>query len=153
MNDYVSANLALRYSRIATKLITAFGIIAMLYIAYLFIQDPEQLDYTLFIFPFIFICFPLISTVLMSRVNYKSNGRAGEPMEYIFGDDALTIKGESFMTKFTWDKIYKVTNTSNWIFIWQGRQFANLIPKKNFTENDISELKTILDLHQVKYKL
>ncbi|HLK29887.1 MAG TPA: YcxB family protein [Puia sp.] len=151
--DYVNANLAFRYSRIGTKIVTAIGILFAVVVVYFTIVYPEGVDFTMYIAPAILIFLPLVSNYFMVRLNYKSNTRMGELMEYIFSDDYLSIKGESFSTQFTWEKIYKVTQTSNWIFIWQNRQNANPIAKKNFTESEITELKTILDFHQVKHNL
>jgi hypothetical protein len=151
--DYINATLAFRYSRTSAKIITAFGILLAGYMVYLTIIIPDQVDYSIFIMPAIIIVLPLVSSYLMATLNYKSNGRMSEPMEYVFSDDYLSIKGESFTTQFTWEKIYKVTQTNNWLFIWQNRIHANPIPKQSLTSDDIKELKTILDYHQVKNRL
>lgn len=60
------------------------------------------------------------------------------------------MKGESFNSQLSWDKIYKVTKTKNWLLIWQNRQIANPIPIEDIGEEQISDLKKILDRHNVK---
>lgn len=74
-------------------------------------------------------------------------------MEYHFEDDQLTVKGESFSSQYTWEKVYKVTETKKWIFIWQSRQIANLIKKRDIADVQISILKEILDRNKVKNNL
>ena len=77
----------------------------------------------------------------------------GETIEYQFYKEYLVVKGESFSTESTWDKIYKVTQTKNWVFIWQSRQAANIIPRRDIWEGDLTHLKEILEGHKVKNNL
>lgn len=151
--DYINASIAFRYTRISTKIITGIGLLFGLILIYLAIQFPEGVNSSELIVPLILIFMPLVSTYFMARLNYNSNQRLREPMEYIFSDDKLTVQGESYSTQFTWEKLYKVTQTKNWIFIWQNRMSATPIAKKDLSDRDISEIKTLLDFHQVKNKL
>ena len=103
---------------------------------------------------------PLIILVLYSSFVYFSVGkaylkniRASENMEYSFDENNLTIKGESFKSELSWDKIPKVTQTKNWLLIWQGGQIANAIPKRDIPDGLPAELKTILAKKGVKNNL
>jgi hypothetical protein len=92
-------------------------------------------------------------TYFGARRNYSSNKRMAELIEYQLDNNYLIIQGESFNAQFTWDKIYKVTQTHNWILIWQTRQSANAIHKSDIWEGEIDELKAILTAHGVKNNL
>jgi len=63
------------------------------------------------------------------------------------------MTGESFHSQLTWDKVYKVTETKNWILIWQNRQIANAIPKRDVWDGQIEDLKKILTAHKIKNNL
>ena len=92
-------------------------------------------------------------TYFGAKKNYKTNQRITENIEYQFGEDNLIVKGESFNSQLTWNKIYKVTQTKNLVLIWQNRQVANAIPKRDIWEGQIEELKIILDRHKIKNNL
>lgn len=103
---------------------------------------------------------PLIILVLYSSFVYFSVGkayskniRASENMEYRFDGSNLVIKGESFKSELSWDKIPKVTQTKNWLLIWQGGQIANAIPKRDIPDGLPAELKAILAKNGVKNNL
>jgi len=87
------------------------------------------------------------------RKAYNTNKRLGETIEYRFDDDFLIIKGESFSGQVTWDTIHKVTQTDKWLLIYQTRNSANFISKKDISEGDIALLKNILNTHKVKNTL
>ncbi|MBL0183120.1 MAG: YcxB family protein [Chitinophagaceae bacterium] len=74
-------------------------------------------------------------------------------MEYRFDGSNLVIKGESFKSELSWDKIPKVTQTKNWLLIWQGGQIANAIPKRDIPDGLPAELKAILAKNGVKNNL
>ncbi|WP_276502864.1 YcxB family protein [Terrimonas pollutisoli] len=101
---------------------------------------------------FMLIGFPLLQ-YFASKRDYTSNKRISETIEYQFGKDLLFVKGESFTAQLTWDKIYKVSKTKNWLLIWQNKQVANVIPRRDIWEGDIIELKEILQIHNVTNNL
>ena len=151
--DFIGANIALAYRRISTKIITAIGVLLLGYIIYLSILYPGATDTYEFIVPIGLILLPVILSYLTARLNYNTSKRSSENIEYIFSDDFFSIKGESFNSQLSWDKIYKVSQTKNWILIWHNRLAATPIPKKDLLRSDIDTLKTILDFHGVKNNL
>lgn len=150
--DFINANFVLLYSKLSIKIFTGFILLfLMVSIANSFYFSKDSSSSMLP--PLIMlIVFPLM-TYLGAKRNYKANKRAGETIEYDFNETNLSIKGESFNSQLSWDKIYKVTQTKNWILIWQTRQVANIISKKDIWEGEISDLKNILDKHKVKNNL
>lgn len=77
------------------------------------------------------------------RRQFKNSRRLGEPMEYIF-DDSLNITGESFDTKMTWEKIYKVSTTKHLLLIWQTENLANFIPAEICKKSTLERLRKFL---------
>jgi len=69
------------------------------------------------IFPLFVLAFLPAITYFAAKRNYSSNKRMQEMIEYKFGKNDLTIQGESFNSQMTWDKIYKVSQTKEWLLI------------------------------------
>lgn len=151
--DLINVNFLLLYSKLSIKIFT--GIIIVL-LALSIVPSLSQSDHsssTGIITPIVMLIgFPLFQYFASKRL-YNSNKRISETIEYQFGQDLLFIKGESFSAEFTWDKIFKVSKTKNWILIWQNKQVANVIPRRDIWEGDITKLKEILQTHHVKNNL
>ena len=94
-----------------------------------------------------------LMTYLAAKRNFKANRRISEIVQYTFDEQNLTIKGESFNSQYSWDKIHKVSQTKNWLLIWQNRQVANPIPKRDVWDGEMQDLKEILMRHNVKNNL
>lgn len=101
---------------------------------------------------FMLIAIPLM-TYIGSKRNFKVNRRLSETIVYSFDETFLTLKGESFNAQLSWDKIHKVTQTKNWILIWQNNQIANPIAKLDLWDSQVMDMKRILDSHHVKNNL
>ncbi len=87
------------------------------------------------------------------RRSYTGNKRAGETIAYSFADENLVIQGESFRSELSWDKVYKVSTSKNWLLVWQNRQIANAIPKASIPEGGLTVIKNVLDKNGVKNNL
>ena len=151
--QYISASLVIRYRRITTLVYSLLGIFFLGFAVYSKVQFPEMDVTSEFIIAFAFLILPVVRTYFSAMINFNSNQRLTEPTQYIFSDDNLCIKGESFTTQFTWEKVYKVTQTKNWVFVWQNRLVANPISKQDISTDQILELRAILAMHGVKNNL
>lgn len=150
--DYINVNFVLLYSKTIIQILTGgmifYAVVTLLQAAFLSIGS-----YSTLIGPAcILLILPLI-TYFSAKKNYSSNLRMTETIEYQFNEDNLVVKGESFNSQLSWDKIYKVTQTRNWILIWQNRQIANPIPKRDIWEGQNEELKIILDRNKIRNNL
>jgi hypothetical protein len=151
--DFINATFILSYSRILTKISTGILlffflisiILAIVYPIYSSLEEVGILFAILFIRP--------VMTYFTAVRNYNSSQRTGELITYHFTPDYLSMKGESFNAEFSWDKIYKVTQSKNWVFIWQNKRFANVLSKRDIWEEQVDELKEILQKHNVKNTL
>jgi hypothetical protein len=56
-------------------------------------------------------------------------------------------------TQFSWDKLHKLSQTKNWVFIWHSNQVAYPILKKDFDALQLAELKEMATNHRIKNNL
>lgn len=157
--DFINANMALLYKKNSTKIYAILGFLFFVLATYgFFLMQVDWMLYIkeywfLYFVPFVLMFFYPIRTWITANINFSPNKRIAETIEYQFEKDFLVVKGESFSSQSTWKKVNKVTQTKNFIFIWQSSAAANIIPKKDIWEGDIIELKEILDSHGVKNTL
>ncbi len=150
--DFIDVNFILLYSKISMKIFTAI-IIFMLFLSLLTAIWLPAISFSQVIIPFVMLLIIPLMTYFTAKKNYSSNQRINETIEYQFEKDDLLMKGESFNSKLSWGKVYKVSQTKNWILIWQNGQIANPIPKRDIEDGQIKSLKIILTEHKVKNNL
>jgi hypothetical protein len=151
--DFIRVNFVLLYSRFFVKIITALSIIYFVVSLLALFFDSTNFNIGRLIGPVLFAAALPLITYLSARRNYASAPRISETIEYEFDKNNLLVKGESFSSQLSWNKIYKVSKLKNWILIWQNSQVANAIPRRDIWEGDIMKLKEILDMLQVKNNL
>lgn len=152
--DLINVNFVLLTRKFSSKLYLLIFIFIFIFSAVMPIVNGNPFYIVSFVLPLlIFAVFISLTTFIGAKITYRSNSRIKEAIEYVFGNEYLEVKGESFSSKLTWEKIHKVTKTKNWLLIWQNRQVANVIPLRNIWEGDITTLKEILDNHGVKNNL
>jgi hypothetical protein len=150
--DFINVSFILTYQKFFVKFITGIMIVMLVInIALLFFLPNTHFSDV--VFPLLFLSAIPLLTYFGAKRNFKSNKRISETIEYQFGQNELLVKGESFTSQLTWDKIYKVTQTKSWLLIWQSRQTANVIPKRDLWESNIADLKEIVDFHKIKNNL
>ncbi len=141
--DFINASLATIWSR---KYLKIFLIVFLVILAINIFNSISRNDAIIpSIVPPILIFGMVFFVFRFSLKNaYKKNYRSSENIDYNFTDNHLLISGESFSSEMTWDKIYKVTKTKNWILIWQSSQTANAIPLNLVSAEDLIQLKNIM---------
>ena len=150
--DFINVTFVLLYSKISMKIFT--GLISLfLIVSILTATLLPNVSFSQIILPVVLLSVMPLLTYFGAKRNFLANKRISETIEYHFDNDYLSMKGESFNSQLTWDKVYKVTQTKNWLLIWQNRQIANPIPKRDIWDGQISELKETLDKHKVKNNL
>lgn len=151
--DFIRAYFTLIYGRVAMKIFIGFALVYLAVSILSLIGDFNDKASTGFFTPVFILIVPPVLFYISAKKNYSSNKRISELTEYRFERDFLVVKGESFASEVSWDKIYKVSQTKNLILIWQTRQIANVIPKRDIWEGQVLELKEILERHRVKNNL
>lgn len=134
--------------------IVLYAILLMMLFSNIYLKDNI---YEYSIFPFVFsitfmILYP-IAVYFNIRKNYKSNQRIQENIIYSITSEKITNEGETFSSEMDWSKIYKVLELRNWILLYQSSQTANIISKKDFTENDLKKFREIVKSKNIKAKL
>jgi hypothetical protein len=154
--DFIKVTLIILYGKPFIKIISILMLLSLLVAIVSFfvpLSFAGDASITRITTPVLILIVLPAMTYFGARRNYSSNKRMAELIEYQLDNNYLIIQGESFNAQFTWDKIYKVTQTHNWILIWQTRQSANAIHKSDIWEGEIDELKAILTAHGVKNNL
>ena len=142
-NDFIKVSFHMLYRKPFIKIFTVIWVLSLLTsIPTLFTSSIADIGVQ-FILVFILVFGVPVFTYISAKTNYKANKRISETITYDFNEDTIITDGESFNATLTWDKIYSVTETKNWILIWQNKQVANVIPKRDFLQDD---LKTFKDL-------
>lgn len=145
----------LYYLKSNVMLFISMPILAMIFfILKDFNEGSEKEIYQSSSFWLIIICVFISSrSYLRLRRSFYSNKKIQENISYTFTNEKMYVKGETFEAEVIWNTVYKVKENKNWFLIFQSAQIMNMIPKKYFTENQISELRNIIKDNNVKSKL
>ena len=149
--DFINANFIVFYSKPVIKIFTVFVSLALIATIIAFI-GAAKISLSQIIIPVVALgILPLLIYSRSSR-GFTSNNLNGA-IEYNFDQEAFNIKGESFNVQLNWNNIYKVTKTKNWLLIWQNKNIATPILKRDIQDVEINELKEILAKNKVKNNL
>lgn len=143
VGDYIKVNYHLLYRKWTTKFMTGIGLFMLILILFS-LNSLTQFPWIQLIFGLFLTVGMPISVYFSAKKNYQSNGRISETINYEFDKDNIQVTGESFNSKLTWGKIYSVTENKEWILIWQNRQVANVVPKRDFKEGELQAFKSIV---------
>lgn len=146
IEDYLKINYYLLYRKWTSKVMTGIGIFMLVSLLFTFDSFKESPWFQLVFGLFLTVGQP-ISVYFNAKKNYKSNRRISERINYEFDKENIQVTGESFEAKLTWEKIYSVTENKDWILIWQSQQVANIVPKRDFKEEELQAFKNIVSLH------
>lgn len=149
--EFINANFIFFYSKLVIRLYTVFISIAFV-ISIIAVTTNAKISIVQIIAPFLMLCvLPLLIYARASRAFASSN--MNKSIEYKFDQTAFNLRSESASFQMKWGKIYKVTQTKKWLLIWQNKNIATPIPKRNINEAQIGELKQILTSNKVKNNL
>lgn len=101
----------------------------------------------------ILILFIAIRSFFSVRFAFNSNKNIQESITYIFTDNKIRMVGETFDEDVTWSSVYKIKENKDWFLIYQSAKVMNMVPKKFFTKEQISELRNMIKANHVKAKL
>ena len=150
--EFINASLVQLYSKTSTKVITGLFALFLLF-ATVAIPATRSNFFFMVVYPILILALNPLGVYMTAKRSFNNIKTNGETIEYHFEDNGLLTKGETFSMESTWDTIYKITQTKNWIFIWRNRQVANPIPKTAVSEDELKELKIILDRNHVSNNL
>lgn len=76
---------------------------------------------------------------------YASNPTVNQPVDYTFSDTGIKSEGEGFDTEIPWEKIFLIAELRDAIVLYYTPQIANPIPKRNFTEAQLEQLRSLAE--------
>lgn len=136
--------------------IIVFPIIALIFLGinyYNADNDNREFMESASIWLMVFFVFIIIRTYFSVKNIFNSNKKIQEVISYTFTDEKIRTEGETFDGDFTWNSVYKVKENREWFLIYQSAQTMNMIPKKFFTKDQISGLRSLIRKNKVKAKL
>ena len=136
--------------------IIIFSLVLLLFFVLNFYNSENGSDeiyrYVLIWFPAI-IVFIFIRSYFRLRNIFYSNLKIQEEITYHFTAEKVCTKGETFESDFAWSTVYKIKEKKEWFLIYQSKTVMNMIPKKHFSVNDVSELRNLIRNSGVKAQL
>lgn len=143
--DYIKVNFYFTYRKISIKLFTGIGaFVLFISIVNIIIDRYPSFPTGELIFGIVFVFGIPLLTYLSAKRNYKTNARISEKITYSFDPEMIKVNGESFNSEMTWNKMFKVTESKDWMLLWQNRQVANIIPKRDLNIEQLNELRSII---------
>jgi len=75
---------------------------------------------------------------------YDSDQRISEKINWEINSEKITCIGESFRTEISISKLYKVTESEKWFFIWYNKNHFSILSKNSLNIEMLSRLKNLL---------
>jgi hypothetical protein len=103
--------------------------------------------------------FLVVFVFIVIRSNFRlknafySNKKIQETISYTFTNESVQNRGETFEGEFSWNSVFRVKEKKEWFLIYQSAHVMNMVPKKDFTKDQILELRNMITGNQVKAKL
>ncbi len=84
---------------------------------------------------------------------FSSNSLIRDRIFYHISHESVNISGESFDSVLKWSSLWKVLETRQWFLLYQSRDIFTPIPKDAMTNEQVDEIRTIIQRADVKKKL
>jgi hypothetical protein len=152
IDDYIKINYHLFYRKWTSKFLIGLGLFMFLTIPFNY-QLTNKFPYNQLIMGILFIFLYPVNIYFSAKKNFRANSRLQEKITYTFDESNIRLQGDSFNSQLSWDKIYKVTENKIWILIWQNKQVANIIPKRDFNSSELELFKKIVVKNKISNKL
>lgn len=85
--------------------------------------------------------------------DFESNKSIQEEIIYQFSKEKIEVIGETFHSDVSWTTVFKINESKDWFMIYHSNNAVNLIPKKNFTQQQKQDLRILITSHNIKSKL
>lgn len=81
-----------------------------------------------------------------ARKQVKKNDVFKKPINYMVNDEGITMNQDAENQSFTWADVYQVKEYKSHIFVYTGRVYACIWPKRSFAERE-SEIREMFRKH------
>ena len=146
--EYIRLNFALLYGKMWFMTLSGMSAIYIMWSVLLWcmgrysILDNQYYGIGLAI-AFVPMYIPALTWFKCLRI-YKVNFKLSEPFTYDFSEEGLVITGESFNSKYTWEKIPRIKTIKGWLLVYQGRAITNLVKTEPADNANFESLKVFL---------
>ena len=150
--DYFKVNLFIHVNKVSYYIIIPLSFIFILLDIY-YINIGQKKVIEIFEFPsIVFLLLPLIIFLSVYRITKHSlsNKKLKEDIKIIITYQNLKYQGDTFNIKYNWDDFIKIKETKNWFLFYINKKQAQVIRKKDLHDNELNELKEILNSLNVK---
>ncbi len=94
---------------------------------------------------FVAMLFPVVHPLQLyskARKQVKKNDVFKKPLEYVLTDEGITLSQGAEAQSFTWADVYQIREYKSQIFVYTGRVYACIWPKRALSEceNEVREL-------------
>ncbi len=153
LEEYIKLMYTLTYRKKSMLYISILGLFFFSFSILYLIGIIETTEFTYFPIGFsALIVLILPFTVYFSaKKNYQTDNRLQEVITYDINEELITIKGETFNSEMTWDKMHKVIELKSWLLLYHNKMVANIIPKDSI--ENMRELRVIIRKQNIKSKL
>ena len=151
--EFIQVSLLLMYSKSATRTISIVAFVFLMVAVSGFIANAHKANPLSLLVPLAMLTALPLSIYFSARKAYRNIHQLREVVIYSIDKNGLVVKGETYSVTYQWSEIYKVSQTKNWILIWQDKQRALPIAAKDVWGGQVAELKDILDDNGVKNDL
>ncbi|MDP4182205.1 MAG: YcxB family protein [Bacillota bacterium] len=110
--------------------------------------------------PTLFIIFMLIAFIVLRilakrapKRHYDSNKLIQEEMRFVIDDSSISYTSEKSSAIISWDEIYKIYMSKEFLVIFISNRTVWIIPKKNIGNSNIYDLTKVLSEKMDKKKL
>ena len=151
--EFIQVSLLMMYNKSATRTVGIIAIVFLFIAVSGFIAAPRNANPLSILVPLAMLTALPLSIYFSAKKAYKNVPQLRETVIYSIDKNGLIVKGETYSVTYEWNEIYKVSQTKNWILIWQDKQRALPISAKDLWGGQVAELKDILDSNSVKNNL
>lgn len=142
--DYIDANLYVYKSRWFSKFILGLGILILIASIPSFFVETEIPWQGFVVALFMIIGMPGVIYFNAAK-GYNAQSRISEKISYDLNKEKLIITGESFVNTLDWNKVHGITESKDFIIIWQTTNTVSILPKRDIKEGNIHNLKVMIE--------
>ncbi|ASS47426.1 MAG: hypothetical protein A3D31_16425 [Candidatus Fluviicola riflensis] len=150
--DYIRISFFLQFRKLTVLFVMLAILVWMVIYLIMNLQSTDGKLFNLIPISIGLLVVPMM-TYLTAKRNFKAIPRIGETIEYQVKKDGITLQGESFTTDYKWNELYGVSKNKHFVLIWQTPRVANFIPRRAVSDDQLAELKRLLDKNLVGNKL
>ncbi|MCB0503027.1 MAG: YcxB family protein [Bacteroidetes bacterium] len=144
VKEILNANTFVKYAYILGIVLIVFSLILFVYVFQVQSYAPM-----IGIFCGTFLIFFKNLMAYFSVQKLGAENIAYEAITYNFSGKEIDIKGETFTAQLYWENIRKVTETKEFILIFQNSLAANIVPKASFNNIQLEQFRSLMKLIEV----